>query len=161
MPTALVVETGSQSSTANSYITVSEYSTYITDRHGARNSPSNDQITSFIHQAMSFFETLEFHGVKATEDQALQYPRSGLRIDGYGINSDEIPSQVKTALYEITYAYEQGYGIDDPVLKQSSKEKIGNIEVEYKTSSADRTLTPAVSHALRKLIKNPLRVVRA
>ena len=39
MPTALVVETGSQSTTANSYITVSEYSTYITDRDGVRYSP--------------------------------------------------------------------------------------------------------------------------
>ena len=98
MPTALSVETGSQSTTANSYITVSEYSTYITDRHGARNSPSNDQITSYIHQAMSFFEALPFRSEKASEEQALQFPRSGLIIDGYGINSDEIPKEVTPSL---------------------------------------------------------------
>ena len=161
MPTALVVETGSQSTTANSYITVSEYSTYITDRHGVRNSPSNDQITSFIHQAMSFFEALPFRSEKASEDQALQFPRSGLMIDGYGINSDEIPKEVKTSLYEIAYAYEQGYGPDDPIERSTLKEKIGEIEVEYKSSSADRVLTPAATRALRKLVKNPMRIVRA
>ena len=161
MPTALSVETGSQSTTANSYVTVSEYSTYITDRHGARNSPSNDQIISFIHNAMSFFEALNFKGGKATEEQALQFPRVGLFIDGYGKDSTEIPIEVKEAIFEIAYAYEQGYGPDAPVQRETSREKVGNLEVNYKTSSADRVLTPAATRALRKLVIHPLQVVRA
>ena len=60
MPTALVVETGTKSTTANSYITVDNYKTYRDDRYGVGDNPSNDQITQFIHRAMSYFETLEF-----------------------------------------------------------------------------------------------------
>ena len=91
----------------------------------------------------------------------MYFPRSGLIIDGYGINSDEIPKEVKTSLYEIAYAYEQGYGPDAPIERSTLKEKIGEIEVEYKSSSADRVLTPAATRALRKLVKNPMRIVRA
>ena len=163
MPTALTVETGTQSTTANSYITQADYNTYINDRHIARaaSAPTtNDQI-SYIHQAMSYFEALPFRGNKASEEQALQFPRHDLTIDGYGIDSDEIPDEVKTALYELAYAYEQGYGLDAPIERSALKEKIGEIEVEYKSSSADRVLTPAATRALRKLVKNPMRVVRA
>ena len=82
-------------------------------------------------------------------------------IDGYGKDSDEIPTQVLIAIYELAYGFEQGFGINDPISRETVKEKIGEIEVEYKSSSADRTLLPAASQALRKLIRNPMRVVRA
>lgn len=162
MPTALVVETGSQSTTANSYITQSDYNTYINDRHITRAaSPpsSNDQI-SYIHQAMSYFEALSFKGKKATETQALQFPRTHLTIDGYDIDGSEIPIEVKESIYELAYAYEQGYGLDAPIERATAKEKVGELEVEYKSSSADRVLTPAATRALRKLVHSPTRVVR-
>ena len=161
MPSALVVETGSQSTTANSYITLANYKTYRDDRYGDPHSNSDDSLTRFIFRAMSYFESLPFKGSKASDEQALQFPRSGLMVDGYGINSNEIPVEVLESLYEIVFSYEQGNGIDEPIKKSSLKEKIGDIEVEYKSSSADRTLSPTVTNAIRKLIKSPMRVVRA
>ncbi len=162
MPTALSVETGQQSASANSYITQADYNTYINDRHIARAAaaPSADNQTIHIHSAMTYFESLEFIGSKATEDQALQFPRHNVVIDGYGYDSDEIPNQVKIALYEIAYAYEQGFGIDDPIGRETASETVGSLSVTYKNSSSDRTLTPAATNALRKLIKNPMTVVR-
>jgi len=160
MPTALTVETGSRSATANSYITVANYKTYRDDRYGTGSNPSNDQITTYIHSAMSYFESLPFIGLKATEEQALQWPRGGVRIDGYGKNNDEIPSQVLSALYELTYAYEAGNAPDGAIARETQTETIGNISVTYKNRSADRVLTPAVTNALRKLVKSATSIVR-
>ena len=161
MPTALVVETGTKSTTANSYITVDNYKTYRDDRYGVGDNPSNDQITQFIHRAMSYFETLDFKGFKSSEEQALQFPRMDLVIDGYGKDDDEIPVEVLTALYEITYAVESGNARDNTIDRETSVETIGTISVTYKNSSADKVLTPAVTNALRKLVRPSSIVKRA
>ncbi len=158
---ALTVETGQQSTTANSYVTVVNYDAYLNARYPARTDISDAQAEAYILRATDYFEELPFIGLKATENQSLQWPRSSVLIDGYSKDSDEIPTQVLIAIYELAYGFEQGYGINDPISRETVKEKIGEIEVEYKSSSADRTLLPAASQALRKLIRNPMRVVRA
>tara|TARA_Y100000361_G_C11072442_1_gene296425 strand:- start:110 stop:595 length:486 start_codon:yes stop_codon:yes gene_type:complete len=160
MPTALVIETGSQSTTANSYITVDGYKTYRDDRYGVGNNPSNDQITQYIYRAMSYFETLNFKGYKATEEQALQFPRSDLLIDGYGKDDDEIPVEVLEAMYELVYAYETDNAPDKAVPRETISESVNGVSVTYKSSSAHQTLTPAVTNALRKLIKPALQIAR-
>ena len=158
---ALTVETGSQSTTAKSYVTVANYDTYLNARYTSRADISDAQAEAYILRATDYFESLPFIGLKATEAQSMQWPRSGIVIDGFGKDNNEIPNEVLIAIYELAYGFEQGYGINDPISRETVKEKIGEIEVEYKNSSADRTLLPAASQALRKLIKNPMRVVRA
>jgi|TARA_X000001382_G_scaffold119462_1_gene100268 hypothetical protein len=157
---AIAQETGQQSTTANSYVTEAGYNQYLEDRY-SRTAPASDTNLRYIYRAMTYFESLRFQGDKATDEQALQWPRTGVTIDGYGIDSDEIPNEVLVAIYEIAYGYEQEYGIDSPVSRETLKEKVGDLEVEYKASSADRVLLPAATQALRKLVKNPMRTVRA
>lgn len=158
---ALTVETGQQATNANSYVTVAAYDAYLNARYIGRTDISDAQAEAYILRAMDYFENLDFIGMKATEAQSLQWPRSGVNIDGYGKDTDDIPKEVLVSIYELAYGFEQGFGINDPISRETVKEKIGEIEVEYKSSSADRTLLPAASQALRKLIKNPMRVVRA
>jgi len=158
---ALTVETGQQSTTANSYVTVAGYDAYLNARYIGRTDISDAQAEAYILRATDYFESLRFIGLKATETQSMQWPRSRIVIDGFGKDSNEIPNEVLVAIYELAYGFEQGYGINDPISRETVKEKIGEIEVEYKSSSADRTLLPAATQALRKLIKNPMRVVRA
>jgi len=157
---AITQETGNQSATANSYVTVANYDAYLNVRYVGRTDISDTQVEAYIFRAMDYFESLVFIGLKATEDQALQWPRSGIVIDGFGKNSNEIPSEVLTSIYELAYGFEQGFGINDPIAKSATKEKVGDIEVQYKSSSSDRTLLPAASQAIRKIIKNPMRTVR-
>ena len=156
---AIVQETGQQSTTANSYVTEAGYNQYLEDRYD-RTAPASDTNLRYIYRAMSYFESLDFIGEKASEDQALQWPRSRVRIDGYGFQNDEIPNEVLIAIYEIAYGYEQGYGIDAPVSRETISETVGGVSVTYKTSSASRTLLPAATNALRKLTLNPLRTQR-
>ncbi len=158
---ALTVETGQQATNANSYVTVAAYDAYLNARYIGRTDISDAQAEAYILRAMDYFENLDFIGMKATEAQSLQWPRSGVNIDGYGKDTDDIPKEVLVSIYELAYGFEQGFGINDPISRETVKEKIGEIEVEYKSSSADRTLLPAAAQALRKLIKSPMRVVRA
>ncbi len=158
---AIVQETGQQSTTANSYVTAAGYDQYLENRYSRTALGDVDANRRNIFRATTYFESLQFIGYKATDEQALQWPRSQILIDGYSYTSEEIPSEVLAAIYELAYGYEQGYAPDAPIQRESLKEKIGEIEVEYKASSAHRVLLPAASQALRKLVKNPMRVVRA
>ena len=157
---ALVVEDGTQKTNANSYVTVADYDAYFNARYTGRADISDAQVEAYVLRAMDYFESRQFIGKKATDSQALQWPRSYVGIDGYSIDTNEIPDQVKNSIYELAYGFEQGFGISDPVSREAISETVGSISVTYKNSSADRTLTPAATQAMRKLLLPMHRVVR-
>ncbi|MFW0776300.1 MAG: DnaT-like ssDNA-binding protein [Rickettsiales bacterium] len=151
---ALVIEDGSIVSGANSYITVAEYSTWADARFGASRSTLPADTAAYeaiILRAMDYFEGLDFQGVLVTRGQELQWPRSGVTIDGYDQETDSIPNEVKKALYEITYTEETGVGALNPIDRKVESEKIGPIAVTYASGSSSRTISPALSRSLRKL----------
>lgn len=161
---SLVIEDGSNVTGANSYITEAEYQAWADARFGSGRStaPANDAAAEvLILRAMDYFEGLNFIGIKANKSQPLQWPRYDVVIDGYDIDSDEIPSLVKSALYEITYAEESSNSELQTIERTTRREKIGDIEVEYKNNSASRTISPAITHALKKLVYPASRVFRA
>ena len=100
---ALVIETGALVSGANSYVTVANFSDWAASR-GIIHTIDDNEIEQKILRAMDYFESLRFLGVKRDENQSLQWPREQVYIDGYSVDSDEIPTQVKNALYELVKA---------------------------------------------------------
>ena len=158
----LVIEDGTKVTGANSYITVAEYETWVDARFGTNHTGHGDDalVERYILRAMDYFERQAFRGVKANEDQPLQWPRYNVAIDGYYKDATEIPDEVKTALYELTRAEETSDGLLNEIKRKTKREKIGDIEVEYSDSSASRDMLPAVSQALRKLVISSMQVVR-
>lgn len=153
---ALTIEDGTNVSGADSYITATEYQTWANARFGSGRStaPANDAAAEqLILRAMDYFEGVMFQGIKTYESQPLQWPRAWVVIDGYAKESDEIPTEVKKALYELTYAEEQGDGELNQVERKVQSETVGPISVTYSSGSSSRTLNPSVSRALNKLIK--------
>lgn len=151
---ALVIEDGSIVTGADSYITVAEYTAWADARFGDSRSTLPADTAAYeaiILRAMDYFEGLDFQGVLVNRDQPLQWPRSDAYIDGYDVPSDEIPDEVKKALYEITYTEETGVGELNAVDRKVESEKVGPIAVTYSSSSASRTISPALSRSLRKL----------
>lgn len=157
---ALVIEDGTRPANATSYTTVAEYNAFLDARYIARVAISDAQAEAYILRAMDYFETKEFNGSKASESQSLQWPRNGIVIDGWAKDGDEIPQEVKNSIMELGYGFEQGYGASDPVSRETLSESVGSLSVTYKAGSADRTLTPAATNAMRKLVRNSMRVVR-
>lgn len=96
MAATLIVETGSGNPEANSYVTVDYVGSYLADRGVAV--PSTEKLIPMIVQAVDFMESIpRYKGRKTNPDQALAYPRAGLRSNGQPLPEDSIPVQLKKA----------------------------------------------------------------
>lgn len=144
----IIVEDGSIVANANSYISEAYLTTYASDR-GITLTQDTD---SLIIQAMDYIESLNFIGYKLTEDQPLQWPRGSAVIDGYAVDTDEIPKELQQGLAETCIAIDQGNGPLDAVERSTKKEKVGEIEVEYMDNSSSTTIVKTINSKLRKLI---------
>lgn len=152
----LIIEDGSIVTGANSYITVAEYNTWADARFGAgrATAPADDTAAEqLILRAMDYFETKAFKGIKSQESQPLQWPRDGVIVDNYYVDSDEIPKEVKFSIYELAYAEESGNGQFNVVDRKVTREKVDVIEIEYSATSGSRNTVVAASATMRKLLK--------
>ena len=110
---------------------------------------------------MDYIESLNFLGFKANEDQALQWPRYEVYIDGYSVDGTEIPNQLKLAVYEAIKVEIDGYSEMNPIDRKTISETVGDISVTYTSNSASKTTTPALSFAVRKLTRSGFGISRA
>jgi len=156
---AIVVEDGTVVAAANSYITIDEFQAWADARGIAYG--TDFTISQQIFRATDYFESLSFKGVKHTEDQPLQFPRDDLYIDGYSIESDEIPKEVKIAIYELVKIEIDGDSKLAPSEREVTSEQIDSIKITYKDSAGMKRMTPALTQALRKLIQPTTMVSRA
>ena len=158
---SLIIEDGSIVLNANSYITVAEYEAWIDDRdlvHTGHNQV--ETIEKHIRRATDYFESLNLRGVKSTQNQSLQFPRYGLWIDNYAVDSNEIPPVLKKALYEITYADERGYGLLNTIARKTKREKVGDLEIEYTDNSSSYITAPSVTAYVYKLIMPKNQIIK-
>jgi hypothetical protein len=153
----IIVETGAGLTNSNSYVSEADLTTYATDR----GITISGTAAVLIIQAMDYLESRQFLGTKSDIDQALQWPRFGVELDSYYVDSDEIPTLVKQAEMEICIAIDGGV---DPLANQSretKREKVGDLEVEYAVGARPDTYLTAAEAKLRKLLVNPYKVYRA
>lgn len=152
---ALTIEDGTVVSGADSYITVAEYNTWADARFGSGRStaPATDAAAEqLILRAMDYFETLNFQGEIYDDDQPLQWPRTSVVIDRIPINYNEIPKEVKNALYELSYAEEKSLGMLNVWERKTIMEKVGPVEKRFSEGSATRKIPVAVHKWVKKLL---------
>lgn len=153
----IIVETGAGLTNSNSYVSEADLATYATDR----GITITGTAAVLIIQAMDYLESRQFLGTKSDIDQALQWPRFGVEVDSYYVDSDEIPTLLKQAEMEICIAIDGGV---DPLANQgreTKREKVGDLEVEYAVGARPDTYLTAAEAKLRKLLVNPYKVYRA
>lgn len=96
MAATLIVETGSGNPDANSYVTADFVRNYLEGRGVV--APADDKLIPLIVQAADFMECIpRYKGRKTNPDQALAYPRAGLRSNGQPLPDDSIPASLKKA----------------------------------------------------------------
>ena len=156
---AIIVENGSVVAGANSYITLDEYRTWANAR-GFTSQDSDTILERYVLRAMDFLERQNFIGNKANENQPLQWPRTEALIDGYYADATEIPPDVKRSLYEATKSEIDGISELANLERRTIREKIGDIEVQYDSSSESRTISPALSLALSKITLGAYAITR-
>lgn len=101
----VVVETGSVTAGANSYASVAEATTYLTNR--AREAVwaayTTAQREGYLIEATAYLDAhVEWRGVQISTAQALGWPRGGV-VNRYGVavSSTAVPDAVKAAVIEI------------------------------------------------------------
>jgi len=156
---AIVVEDGTVVPAANSYVSLDEFQSWADNR--GIDYGTDYTLSQQIFRATDYFESLSFKGVKHTEDQPMQWPRDDVYIDGYAVDSDEIPTEVKTAIYELVKIEIDGDSRLAPSEREVTSEQIDSIKITYKDNAGMKRSTPALTQALRKIVKPVTMVSRA
>lgn len=134
---ALIIEDGSIVASAQSYATAAELASYAALRGTSITADETEQEQLLI-KAMDYLEGLrdKFKGVKVSTDQSLQWPRSGVTIDGLSVSYEEIPRELLYAQLALAIeAYSTDIMPNLPSTGDVTREKVGPIEVEYDNKS--------------------------
>lgn len=145
----IVVEDGTGKADSNSYVSEAELTTYATDRGVTLTGTAS----VLLVQAMDYIESLMFIGDKKTVEQALQWPRNNVYIDGYYIEPSTIPVLLKSGLMATCIAIDIGNDPLADVERATKSEKLDVMEVEYMDNAASETINRTINAALRKLIQ--------
>ncbi len=147
----LIIEDGSLPAGANSYVTVAEVRAYAEAR--ALTLPAADtDIEPACVLSSDYIRGIEykFQGSRVSIDQALTWPRYPVTSYGFEVGSDEIPEPLKEACCQL--ATESTEGTDFlPTTdgRLTTKEKVGELEVNYSESSdTDGTINLQAVEAL-------------
>lgn len=156
MAIVIVVEDGSGKPDANSYVTDVEVSKYMTDR--GITAPTGDALASQIILATDWLESVpNFKGSRTTEQQALQFPRTGVYVGGEVLPPDAIPQSLKRAHMQLVAdAVKSGKplqgGAKQPQLKMR---KLGPLTQEWAVGSTAQ-MEPSDPHTVAWTALQPL-----
>jgi len=154
---ALEVEDGTGKATAESFISVTDASTYHTARgNAAWAALASDTVREqCLRKATDYMEQVyrsRWQGCRVSETQALSWPRYDVEVEGYAIDSDIVPTEIKNACAEL--ALRASAADLNPDLTQGvAREKVGQIEVEYDKASPQFTRYRAIDALLSPYLK--------
>lgn len=147
---ALTVEDGTGKIDSDSYVSVDDTTAYALAR-GVTLTGDTAAIEVNIIKAMDYIESQNFKGYKYTDEQALQFPRGNVYIDDYAIGIDEIPTQLINALNEAVIVEDAGSEILPTNERETKREKVDVIEVEYSDGARSAPSYPKINVHLDKL----------
>ena len=106
----MALDTTIGGATADSYGTLADYEGYVVANIDANfNGHGHDSTHELnLRRATQYLDRQNiFAGYKATQSQALAWPRiTGLYVDGWPVESDVIPQDIINAQFEIAYLME-------------------------------------------------------
>jgi hypothetical protein len=150
MTATIVVETGAIVTGSNSYVSAADLTTYGTDR-GVTISAANPE--DLLIEAMDYLESLEYIGDRYTEDQELEWPRSGaVKKKHWTYDNTEIPQDLIDAQCEVALAIDASNSPLANVERSTIKEKVGDLEVEYKAGSSSSVIVKKINTKLKDLL---------
>ena len=154
---SLICEDGSGKSDSESYISVADASNYHTVRgNTAWAALASDTVREqCLRKATDYMEQVyrsRWQGCRVGETQALSWPRYDIEVEGYAVDSDIVPTEVKNACAEL--ALKASAAELNPDLTQGVlSEQVGPIAVTYDKSSPQRVRYPAIDAILSPYLK--------
>ncbi len=151
---------------ANSYATLLEAETYLGAYPGNQdwNGLADLDKNGLLILATKQIDLLPFYGLATTQSQALAWPRLGMVTkEGYIIQFDAIPRQLKEAQAELAYALAVGtFSLEPQISINTIKDvKIGDLAVTYRDAPITEAYLPKiVTQLLRPWLAGGGRVLR-
>lgn len=130
---ALVIEDGSGKPDANSYVTATEAREYATAR-GVTLSDADNVVEAFLVKAADYIETFDsqFVGERATDEQALSWPRAEVCLNGKEWPTERIHPNILKAQMQAVIEQHNGMDLmptsDGTVVK---RKKVDVLEKEF------------------------------
>lgn len=155
---ALVVEDGTGKADAESYISVADAGTWHSNRGNtawaaiateAAKEAALRKATDYMVQVYS----LRWKGNRVTATQALDWPREGVEVYGFEIDSDVLPEAVANACAELALRASAG-DLTPDVTRRTLREKVGPIEVEYDPNAPTLPDYQAIDNMLAPYLDN-------
>lgn len=101
---ALVIETGTIVNGANSYVDVAEFDLYLTSRNLVIDKTNEEKEALLINACDELLAYEErFKGLRVDASQELSWPRQNAYVNGFLLNADIIPSELKKAQMQLAY----------------------------------------------------------
>jgi hypothetical protein len=139
---SLILEDGTCVPTANAFVARADLIAYAADYYPGTSVPDDTTTDAAIMRASLWLSTYpEWDGSLACGrgNQGLAWPRSGVTdCNGDAVADDEVPFEVEQATYIAALAEIETPGLLTPTIttgKQTKREKVDVIEVEYMTPS--------------------------
>jgi hypothetical protein len=144
----LVLEDGSGLSNSNSYASVAEADAILDPQNNTTTWDALDDATKsnlLIWSTRLLDQHLRWTGTRATEDQALRWPRYGVYDrDGYQYDSDIVPQPVKDATAELArYLASEDRTVEDET-RGYRRLKAGSVEMEIDRLDRTKVLPDSV-----------------
>lgn len=171
---ALVVEDGSIVANADTYISLMDTIAFLDGYYGEYDAEaaaflgmSTGRQELIIRQAAYSLDRkyrLQFKGYKRVQTQSLDWPRTDVTDeDDYDVPEDSIPRRIQRAQVEITkrIANQVAIFIDQDRGGRVKSEKVDVIAVTYMEGAPSETLFQGVDAALKGLLQNENRIIRA
>ena len=155
--TQLIIEDGTGVANSNSYASDAELKAYASLR-GKTVPDTQPQRESLLVLAMDYIEGFRYQlkGAKTVYTQSLQWPRVGVYIDGYQIDSDSIPQEIKSAQMEAALI-----GVSTDLFKTGDTSNLASFSVEgvysetyHQGGSWETVRTDTVDVLLNVLLNN-------
>ncbi|MFH2112924.1 MAG: DnaT-like ssDNA-binding protein [Spirochaetota bacterium] len=157
---ALIIEDGTGRSDAESYVSVADCDTYHVARGNDAWSGDEAAKEAALREATAFIEDRYrglWRGQRRLKVQRLQWPRHGVvDQDGFTIDHDIVPIEVKDALCEAALRATQGDLTPDLDRGgQIKRQKVDVIETEYRDSAPVGRTYPEIEGKIMCLLDNP------
>lgn len=132
---ALTIEDGSGVAGANSYIDVVAARAYAAAR-GLTLPAADGDVEALLIKAMDFIEAYrgDFQGLKTAAANPLQWPRTGVTLDGYPLAEDTIPQVLKDAQAQLTVDAQNADLMPTGAGREVVMERVDVVQVQYAES---------------------------
>lgn len=105
-----------------------------------------------LRKATNYLEQVyTWKGYRVSSTQVLSWPRHDVYVDGYSVSSSFVPLQVQSATADLALKASNG-DLSPDLTQEVKREKVGEIEVEYKDGSVQYIRYRSIDNMLKWFI---------